>query len=252
MAIRAIGANVNSVTFGKNEKTDKVLARKSTGSAMQEGAQTVAKKASLWKTLKVLLGFAVAGSAATSCITEIVQEGNQTKPATEQLYNKTTKQIFDAWMDSLNIARGGKLEQIKYDQKVIGEINDFYITGVSPNEDTIYKKNILTTPDDSYNVTLEGNIYKLDNNPKSDDELRLVWQDTKFQGAPLPAEISIRGEYGFKNGELLEAYKAGDTFDVAIRQTSKPDSLIIKGLKDNGANVIKIFSKTVNGSQIVF
>jgi NADH-quinone oxidoreductase subunit N len=36
MAIRAIGANVNSVTFGKNEKTDKVLARKSTGSAMQE------------------------------------------------------------------------------------------------------------------------------------------------------------------------------------------------------------------------
>src|SRR5574344_2948991 len=189
MAIRAIGANVNSVTFGKNEKTDKILARKSTGSAMQEGAQTVAKKASLWKTLKVLLGFAVAGSAATSCVTDIIPEENPTKPATEQLYNKTTKQIFDAWADSLNIARGGKLERIKYDEKSIGEINDLYITGVSPNEDTIYTKNILTTPDDSYHVTLEGNIYKLDNNPKSDDELRLVLQYTKSQGFPLSEEV---------------------------------------------------------------
>src|SRR5574344_2354814 len=197
MAIRAIGANVNSVTFGKNEKTDKVLARKSTGSAMQEGAQTVAKKASLWKTLKVLLGFAVAGSAATSCITEIVQEGNQTKPATEQLYNKKTKQIFDAWMDSLNIARGGKLEQIKYDEKSIGEINDLYITGVSPNEDTIYIKNISTTMEDKYPATAEGSIYKLNNNPKSDDELRLVWQYTKAQGFPLSEGVGRQGEYGF-------------------------------------------------------
>src|SRR5574344_418428 len=219
MAIRAIGANVNSVTFGKNEKTDKVLARKSTGSAMQEGAQTVAKKASLWKTLKVLLGFAVAGSAATSCITEIVPEGNPTKPATEQLYNKTTKQIFDAWMDSLNIARGGKLEQIKYDEKVIQGINDFYITGVTPNEDTIYVKNISTNSEDKYPVTLEGSIYKLNNNPKSDDELRLVLQYTKSQGSPLPARIGMHGEYGFKNGNLLESFHSGDAFDVAISES---------------------------------
>jgi len=252
MAIRAIGANVNSVTFGKNEKTDKVLARKSTGSAMQEGAQTVAKKASLWKTLKVLLGFAVAGSAATSCITEIVPEGNPTKPATEQLYNKTTKQIFDAWMDSLNIARGGKLEQIKYDQKVIGSINDLYITGVSPNEDTIYVKNISTNSEDKYPTIFEGSIHKLDNNPKSDDELRLVWQDTKFQGSPMPAGMGMRGEYGFKNGALLQAFYEGDAFDVAIRESAKPDSLIRRGLKVDCEGAIKIFSKTVNGSQIVF
>jgi hypothetical protein len=59
-------------------------------------------------------------------------------------------------------------------------------------------------------------------------------------------------EYGFKNGKLLKAYKPGDTFDVAISESAKPDSLIRRGLKVDCEGAIKIFSKTVNGSQIVF